>query len=55
MCFTNNDGSPNMFVYQPTLDTLELKEDKSIMFLVGKEREYTILKLSHNILLFRTA
>ena len=27
-CFTSNDGSQNTFVYQPTLDTLELKKDK---------------------------
>ena len=26
--FTSNDGSQNTFVYQPTLDTLELKKDK---------------------------
>ena len=28
MYFTSNDGSQNKFVYQPTLDTLELKKDK---------------------------
>ena len=27
--FTSNDGSQNTFVYQPALDNLELKEDKS--------------------------
>ena len=27
--FTSNDGSQNTFVYQPTLNTLELKKDKS--------------------------
>ena len=26
--FTSNDGSQNKFVYQPTLDTWELKKDK---------------------------
>ena len=26
--FTSNDGSQNTFVYQPTLDKLELKKDK---------------------------
>ena len=26
--FTNNDGSQNTFVYQPTLDTLKLRKDK---------------------------
>ena len=28
MYFTSNDKSQNTFVYQPTLDTLELKKDK---------------------------
>ena len=28
MCFTSKDGSENIFVYQPTLDPLELKKDK---------------------------
>ena len=28
MYFTSNDGSQNTFVYQPALDTLELKRDK---------------------------
>ena len=27
MYFTNNDGSQNTFVYQPILDTFELKKD----------------------------
>ena len=30
MYFTNNDGSQDSFVYQPTLDLLELKKDKGI-------------------------
>ena len=36
MCFTSNDESRNMFVYQSTLDTLELKKKikVKIMFLV---------------------
>ena len=29
MYFTSNGRSQNTFVYQPTLDTLELKKDKS--------------------------
>ena len=34
--FTSNDGSQNTFVYQPTLDTLELKKTRVlIMLLVG--------------------
>ena len=28
MYFTSNDGSQNIFAYQPTLDTLELKETR---------------------------
>ena len=28
ICFTSNGGSQNTFVYQPTLDALELKKDK---------------------------
>ena len=51
MYFTSNDGSQNTFVYQPTLATLELKKAKAlIMFLVGKQRKYIILNLSHYIL-----
>ena len=51
--FTSNDGSQNKFAYQPTLvDTLEFKKEKvMIMFLVGNQREYIILNLSHYILL----
>ena len=46
--FTSNDGSQNTFVYQPTLDTLELKKAKvQIMFLVGNTRDYLILNLSY--------
>ena len=41
------------FVYQPTLDPLELKKTKVlIMFLVGNEREYLILNLSNYVQLF---
>ena len=37
--------------YQPTLDNLKLKRDKSmIMFLVGNQREYLILNSNHYIL-----
>ena len=49
--FTSNDGSQNTFVYQPTLDVLELKTDILIMFFVGNPREYIIVNLSHYILL----
>ena len=42
--FTSNDGLQNMFVYQPTLDTLELKKAKVLIM-------YILLNLSHYILL----
>ena len=53
MFFTSNDGSQNTFVYQLALDTLELEQRIKvlIMFLVGNQREYVILNLSHYILL----
>ena len=52
MYFTSNDGSQNYLVYQPTLDTLELKKIKVlIMFLVGTQMDDIILSLSHFILL----
>ena len=35
MDFTNNDGSQNIFVYQPTRDTLELKKDKSTDYILS--------------------
>ena len=49
--FTSNDASQNTFVYQLTLDVLELKTDILIMFFVGNPREYIIVNLSHYILL----
>ena len=33
--FFGNDGSQKLFVYQPTLDTLELKEDKGTDYFTG--------------------
>ena len=33
--FISNDGSQNMFVYQPTLDTLELKKDKGTDYVLN--------------------
>ena len=48
--FTSNDGFQNMFVYEPTHDTLELKKDKC-MLLNGNQMEYIILNFSHYILL----
>ena len=50
--FTSNNGSQNMFVYQPTLDALELKKTKVlVMFLVGNQKKYLILNLSYYKLL----
>ena len=34
MYFTSDDGSQNMFVYQPTLDTLDLKKGKGIDYVI---------------------
>ena len=46
MYFVGGDGSQNMFVYQPTLDTLELKKDKSTVYILGwKSKEVYISKL----------
>ena len=33
--FTSNDGSQNTFVYQPTLDTLELEKDKDTDYVIN--------------------
>ena len=47
MYFTIDDASQNMFVY-----TLELKKTSVlIMFLVGNQRQYILLNLSHYTLL----
>ena len=35
--FTSNDGYQNTFVYQPTLDTLELKKEKSTEYVLSLE------------------
>ena len=55
MYFTNNDGSQNMFDYQLVRDTLELKKKTRalIIFLVGNQREYILLNLSHYLVLSR--
>ena len=33
--FTSNDGSPNTFVYQPALATLELKKNKGTDYVLS--------------------
>ena len=35
MYFTSNDGSENMFVYQPTFNMLELRKDKITEYVIG--------------------
>ena len=35
MYFTSTDGSENTFVYQPTVDTLELKKDKGTDYVLS--------------------
>ena len=39
--FLSNDGSQNIFVYQPTLDTLELKKDKGTDYVFSSKGVYT--------------
>ena len=51
MYITSNDGSQNTFVYQRTLDTLELKKAKIlVIFLIGNQMEYITLNVTHYIL-----
>ena len=50
--FTSNNGCQSTFVYQPTLDTLELKKIKVlIMFLVENQREYIIILYNYGIII----
>ena len=50
--FRSDNGSQNIFLYQATLDKVELKLTKVlIIFLVGNQSEYIILNSSHHILL----
>ena len=43
----SDDGSQNMFVYQPTLNTLEIKEDKGADYVVDwKSKEIYSSKLT---------
>ena len=55
MYFTSNDGPQNTFVYQPTLDTLELKIDMGNDDIQREywwnHGDYILLNLSHYILL----
>ena len=51
-----NDGFQDMFVYQPTLNKLDLKEDRAmIMLLVGNQSGRILLNFRYYILLSRNA
>ena len=39
ICFTSNDGSQNMFVYQPSFNLLKLKIDKGTVYIIGSKSE----------------
>ena len=44
MYIINDDGSQNMFVYQPTLDTLKIKNTKVLIkILVGNQSKFILL------------
>ena len=50
--FFDESGFPDLFVYHPTHETLELKKTRAlIMFLFGNKGGYILLNLSHYILL----
>ena len=53
MYFISNDISQDLFVYQPTLATLEFKKKSKvlIMLLVGNQEKYITLNLSYYIVL----
>ena len=52
MYFASNDGSQNIYIYQPTLDTLELKKDKVTEYVLSRKSKGVFnSKLSHYILL----
>ena len=56
MYFTSNDRFQNMFVYQPAPDTLQLKKEKGIDYILSwNQRKYIILNLNHYILLYYIA
>ena len=52
MYFTSNDESQNTFVYQPTLDTLELNKKEGINYVLSWKSNgvHKILNLSHYLL-----
>ena len=49
--FIGDDGFQNMFVYQPKLNMLELKEDKGTEH-VENQKGYILLNVHYYILLY---
>ena len=44
ICFTSNDGSQNMFVYQTIFNVLDLKKTRVLnILLVGNQKDYRII------------
>ena len=48
--FTSNDGLQNMFVYQPTLDTLELKKGEGTDYVYTSKLKPLYTAFLHNFL-----
>ena len=46
--FTSNDGLENMFVYQPTFDTLELKKGKGTDYVYNSKLKPLYTAFLHN-------
>ena len=49
--YFGNNAFQNMFIYQPALDTLELKKKQGHVLFVRNQRECILLNLNHYILL----
>ena len=49
--FFGDDGFQNMFVYQPTFSTLDIKKQMMNIFLPGNQKEYTFLNSDHHTIL----
>ena len=49
--FFGDDGFQNMFVYQPTFSTLDIKKQMMNIFLPGNQKEYIFLNSDHHTIL----
>ena len=49
--FFVDDGFQNMFVYQPTFSTLDIKKQMMNIFLPGNQKEYIFLNSDHHTIL----